>query len=106
MLGVFDLTPCREIAFDRRVWDGAVMPAGHTISVGRVSLDQPIADSEIRVRAKAKESALPGTRAPILALRFKRGERFRVGDIAEAAAALLAFVVFKVQKLPAILAFE
>lgn len=74
----------------------AIVPASHAITIRRVRFNQPVADIELRVGAKTEQLALGRVRPPVVAVRLKRSERLGVRDVAQAAAALFALVVFKI----------
>ena len=59
MLGDFDLPPGDDISCNAGVGDGAVVPAGRAVGFGRVGLDHPVANVELRHWRRSDRASCP-----------------------------------------------
>src|SRR5262245_14298311 len=106
MLGVFDLAPMQEILGIGEIGDGAVVAAGRAKSLRLLGSHQPVADIVVRIGAEPVALALSRERAPYSVSLFQRGHHFLMRQIAQAQPAALAFRIFEIDRLAAILALE
>jgi hypothetical protein len=82
------------------------MAATHAKAVVGDGIDQPIANIEFRVGAKAIEVAVDRQGAPRIILRLQSGDECSVWHVAEPMPAFLTFLVLEIDNLAAVLALE
>jgi hypothetical protein len=71
VLGNFQLAPSRHVLGIGQVGDGAVMPAGRAMGLGRIGRQQPVAGVKLGIGAEPISLAGIGQRLPGVAFRLQ-----------------------------------
>jgi hypothetical protein len=106
VLGNLELVPRKEISGLLNVRNHSVVATGDAILFGGLCANEPIANIEGGIGAKAITPLRCGLFGPIRAMLFEGGQNILFGKVAKPVKAVLAGAVLEVEKLSAAVTLE